>query len=400
MNLDDSCHERHPAAWRDLRAWGEGLRGLRLGALVSDRGAWVLWAVFALLVAWIMLFRMPTPGNVFFVYQDAARRWLAGETLYSDTGNGFIYLPHTAVLFTPFAPLPFMWGGVLWRILNISVLAIAVWRLARLANAIPERRFFFVSVPAILLSWSGARHGQMSLMMGAMMMLAVAELAAKRWWMASIWLTVAMAMKPLALVLALLAAVIYPRTAWRFFVCVSVMAIVPFLAQHPAYVWDQYLQCVPALSHAAENGDQGEFAQLFCMLHAAGFHIPEGARQGMRALAAVATLAACWFARRRLNPAELGIVLYTLAVGYLMLFNPRTENNTYCLLAPAIGVFLAEAASARNRVHTVFAMALTALFLTSYPIGRLLRDQHTVWIKPFLCTVFLIVFLQKLRAAR
>ena len=358
---------------------------------------WALWAVFAVVVAVNRFSELPIEGNVFLYYRDAAVRWMEGQPLYNGTGCGVIYLPQAYVLSTPFTLLPFNWGGAIWRILNIALFAVGVWQFARLASRGTSRNLFaWVSLPVILLSWSAARHGQMTMAMGGMMLLAVADLADQRWWRATLWLVLGVVLKPLALVLVLLAAVLYPRTSWRLLVGAGLALTLPLLAQHPAYVLDQYVLAVKELGIAARVGGEVEFAHLFWLLRAAGLDIPAAGQTAIRLIAAVLTLAVCWLAVRRCRPAEAGVILYTLAVGYLMLFNPRTENNTYCLLAPALGVFAAQAVVAGHRLHTAFSVGLVALFLASYPLGKALSDQGVVWIKPLLCTVFLALVLCQL----
>jgi hypothetical protein len=237
----------------------------------------------------------------------------------------------------------------------------------------------------------------MTLAMGGMMMLAVVDLADQRWWRATLWLTLGFALKPLILVLTLLAAVLYPRTSWRLTLALVPLVALPFLTQRWTYVLEQYQQMVPALGNAAEVGMDMEFAHLFGMLKAAGIDVPADAQNVLRLAAAGLTLAVCWLARKRCPPAEAAVLLYVMAVGYLMLFNPRTENNTYCLLAPALSVFTAEAAMAGSRLRTGLGLGLVLLFLTSHPLGKVLSDQRTVWIKPLLCSVFLGLVLRDLR---
>ncbi len=51
--------------------------------------------------------------------------------------------------------------------------------------------------------------------MAGLMMLATVDLVDKRWWRAAAYLSLGLAIKPLCLVLVLLAAVLYPATMWR-----------------------------------------------------------------------------------------------------------------------------------------------------------------------------------------
>ncbi|HLQ37962.1 MAG TPA: glycosyltransferase family 87 protein, partial [Planctomycetota bacterium] len=201
-------------------------------AVVPDRLAWCLWGAFALLIAAVKFADPPVLGDVFTIYHDAACRWLAGQPLYNGEGTEFIYLPQSAVLWTPFALLPYAIGGALLRVLNVAAFAIGVRGLARLgSDELAGVRFLCVSVPAILMSWSSARAGQMTLAMGGMMMLALAALAAQRWWRAALWLTVGLALKPLIVVLTLLVVALARPTRWPLLVATLLLLALPFLAQ-------------------------------------------------------------------------------------------------------------------------------------------------------------------------
>jgi hypothetical protein len=407
----------------------------------ASRG-WLLWAAFALVVAVNKFSEPPNPDNVFQMYRDAAICWLHGQPLYNGTGCGVIYLPQAYLLFMPLAGLPFDWGGAVWRIVNIGLFAAGVWQLTRLLsprlpvahgdrlgsgvqNSIlageqsagwrepmpakiefctpdPSRRlvrrhvFFGVSLAVALLSWSSARHGQMTLAMGGMMMLATADLVDQRWWRATLWLLLGVALKPLSVVLLLLAAVLYPRVSWRLLVGGVLLFGLPFLAQRPSYVWQQYVACVAELGRAADVGDANEFAQAFSSLKTLGVDIPEGARTVIRLAAAAVTLAAGWWICRRQPRAQAGLLVFTLAAAYLMLFNPRTERNTYCLLAPSLALFTAQAVIDQQRARAALYLGLIGLFLVSHPLGNLLTGGPTVWIKPLLCAIFLAAIFQGL----
>src|SRR5215831_14155546 len=130
---------------------------LRFG---TDRGAWVLWALFALLTVIVRLDSVPSIDNVFTVYREAGLRWLGGQELYSAQFR-FNYFPPSTVLFAAWSSLPFQLGGALWRIANIAVFAFGVWRLSRASGGVHlSTRFFIATVVTVVLSASAARYGQ------------------------------------------------------------------------------------------------------------------------------------------------------------------------------------------------------------------------------------------------
>lgn len=363
-------------------------------ASTEEWRGWTIWVAFALFTA---ISQIPVPafsGNVFRVYRDAGCNWLAGQPLYDGTGNNFLYLPQCAVLCTPMALLPFHWSGFLWRIFNIGVFAVGVFRFVRLAGRDkPPAMFPWVSLVVVLLSASAARHGQMTMMMGALMLLAVVDLVDERWWRAVFWMALGVAIKPLMLVLMLLAAVLYPRTSWRTALAMIVLVGFPFLAQRPDYVLEQYRLCVQMLQDAQNLGMRNEFPHLFWVVQSVGLSVPPAVQTVVRLVAACLTLALCWAVKRRRNAIQTGVLLYTFAVAYLMLFNPRTEHNSYCLLTPPMAIFATQAIWARRWVLGVALSAMAMAMLLSYPLGKVVP---TVWLKPVLCIVFVAILLGSL----
>ena len=73
-----------------------------------------------------------------------------------------------------------------------------------------------------------------------------------------------------------------------------------------------------------------------------------------------------------------------------MLFNPRTENNTYSMLGPAVGVFLARSVLVDRRILRTALLALVAIgVLGTYEIGRLITSPaQSMWLAPLMCIVF------------
>ena len=186
-------------------------------------------------------------------------------------------------------------------------------------------------------------------MMGGLMLVAVVELVDGRWWRAVLWMTLGFALKPLIAVLILLAAVLYPRTSWRTLLAMVALVVLPLLAQRPEYVLEQYRQSVEMLNTAGHWGPSPQFPHLFWVLHSAGVEITRGCADRVAAAGGPAlTLAFCWMAQRKCKAAQAGVLLYTTAVIYLLLFSPRTEHNTYCLLAVAVAIYMAQAVAARS----------------------------------------------------
>jgi hypothetical protein len=324
-------------------------------------------------------------------YRAAALVWLHGYALYSGEGAGFLYLPQAAILFTPFAVLPPVLGGLLWRAFTIGVFALGIYRFAQLANRDAECALFpLATLIALPLAWDCARNGQSTMPLAGLMLLSIVDVADGRWWRATMWLSLALAIKPLAIVLTLLVMALERPMRWRLIAGTALVAVAPFLTQRPEYVMQQYSACVQSLRTTAHVGVVELWAQPFSVLRLVGVDIVEHTQTAIRVAAAVVSLLLCWLAHRHLGASRYGVYLYAIAATYLMLSNPRTENNTYAMLGPAIGVFFAEACVVRRQyAHAVLLLALAAGTVGSYEIGRRIVPQvEAIWLAPLMAVCF------------
>jgi alpha-1,2-mannosyltransferase len=375
--------------WSDLQ-WE-----VTLSAVYKKSAMWIAVA------GWIVLFvavsaMIVVNGNrsVVPAYRTAALSWISGQHLYDSKGvGGFVYLPQSAVLFVPFALFPPTVGEILWRLGMIAVFAAGLYRFGRLAGERSTGDFFsLLSLATIPLVWDCARNGQATLIITGLMLLAVADMAQSRWWRATLWLSLGIAIKPLVLVLALLVLAIDRRMSWRLLVGLGVTALSPFLTQAPGYVVQQYIACVQNMTTAAHVGVsiQG-WTSPFTALRALGIvDVPENIQTVIRLAGAVATLLLCFFIKWRLEPSRAALYLFTLASLYLILFSPRTENNTYAMLSPAIAAFLASAflVEQRRRQGMLLAGMVLLLVGSRFIERQLAPHAEQVWLSPFVAVLF------------
>ncbi|HUG18588.1 MAG TPA: glycosyltransferase family 87 protein [Planctomycetaceae bacterium] len=323
-------------------------------------------------------------------YHQAAHNWIAGETMYEMDGGGFLYLPQAAVLYIPFSQLPGPWGGIMWRVCGVLLLAWGVRRISQiLAPGDPETHLGLAFFSA-LLCFSCLRNGQSTLHMTAAMLLSAGNIYRERWGRATFWLLIGFAIKPLIIVMILLAGAAVPRMRLRLAIGLTMVLLNPFLFQRPAYVAWQYQEFVAMLRTAHELGVETWWAQLFGMFRAFGLDVPVLNQTAIRLAAAFGTLGVCLLAFQRLPAARRMVWLYSLSAVYLLLFNPRTENNTYCLLGPVLGMFYVEELTVRNRRRYAGGLLVLALLtLGSYELGKFLTPAgvRPIWLSPLACCV-------------
>lgn len=376
--------------------------------------AWLCWGVLVVTVDVLIL--VGSDHSVVPAYRDAAREWFAGRDIYSNTGHGFLYLPSAAILFAPCALLPIAAGDMVWRVLTIGSFAWGVRRMATLAGlrGAGGRRavdlFPLLTLAALSPALSCARNGQSTLIMTATMMLAAFELAGTgragagdsraRRWRATLWLSLSLAFKPLAVAMILLVGALDRRMAWRLAVGVLAVLLFPFLTQTPHYVALQYVKSLEMFRASSLCGMTELWAQPFSVLGLLGVHVSEGTQTLARVAAAAVTLVLCWLAARRHAPARAAEYLFSFAVLYILLFNPRTENNTYAMLGPAIGLFVAPwVGSSRRRAAVVFlSLLLFGLAAGDELVRAFAPPGEHIWLKPTLAVLFLLYLVRQLFA--
>ena len=350
---------------------------------------WAIWVGLLLVVSVRLL--GGERRTVTDAYEQAAQHWMAGEPMYEMSGRGFLYFPQAAIVYAPFASVGDPWGDILWRFCGIALFGWSILRISRvMAPGDPEFHLGIVFVSA-LLCFSCLRNGQSTLPMTALMLLAAECIYQRRWNRAALCLALGFAVKPLVLVMLLLAAAVVPQLRVRLAVGLVLVLLTPFLLQNPAYVLEQYQDCFAMMRVAHDLGHQDWWAQTFGMLRTVGVHIAGSMQTGVRLAAALVTLCATVIVFRRSPEARRPVWLFTLSAVYLLLFNPRTENNTYCLLGPALGMFYAEELIAKNRRwHAGGLILLALLTLGSYELGKLMTPSGMppVWLAPLACCAF------------
>lgn len=362
----------------------------RLGASHVRRAAWVAWGVLFLVVAGLVV--SGSDRTVTHAYWQAGADWLAGRALYAESGRGFIYLPQAAILFAPLSAVPLPVADISWRLLTIGAYACGVWRMARLVDRDAAATLFPPMTGVCLpLAFDCARNGQATLLVTALMILAVANMADRHWTRASAWLCLGVAMKPLGAFLLLLAAVLYRPMRVRLLAGLSVVAAIPFVTQHPEYVISQYQAWARMLTVGATVGDPEDWATWFGLLSLAGLRPSAGEQAAMQIAAAGLTIVICLFAARR-RTTQAAVWIFAFHACFLMLFSPRTENNTYAVLAPAIAALSAQAWVVDQRHVAGAALASLAVVTTaSYELGRrLLPDRPPTWLAPLMTVCFTI----------
>jgi alpha-1,2-mannosyltransferase len=309
----------------------------RLPEKPAFRFAMLIWAVMALVVFTIVAIQ-PDKRTATLEYQKASTRWWDSDNLYKGKNN-YLYLPQAAMLYTPFNVLPKRVGEPLWRMVCLGSLAFALWAAAR--HLAPERvgAFFLIATLLVLpCSLSSARNGQVNMPLAAIYLVTALALARQRWHLAAILLALSLALKPISVVPILLCGVLFPRTILPLILWLGLMFAAAYLHPDPQYVTGQYRVFWEKLTGASAKPTGQTWSDFAGMLDKFHLTISQTDQTYVRAGAAVLTFGLCLLAVWKTSDAlRRALTVMFFAVIYLMLFNPRTETNSYIIL----GIFIA-----------------------------------------------------------
>ncbi len=336
--------------------------------------AWVL--AFAVIIALVLTGHKATRS--YQVYEGAGRHWLHGQPLYETHDvEGFQYFPQAAIVMAAFAWLGQPLGGVLWRTLWWTMYAVGVWRVTRrLAPERAERGFLLASALAIWPGTGALGNGQANLAVAGLLLHATVELVDRRWWRATAVLAFGVALKPLMAVPLLLAGALHRPMRGRLVLALVIVAGVPWLAQHHAYVSAQYTTCLAKLRLAEQP--PGLYEDLRGLIATVGWRLPHPIYVVVRAVAALATLGLCWRAKDRLRPAHAGVVIAACAATYLMLFNPRTQSTSYAIATgPAAALAALHLLERRWSAAAPLLAVILAWMISYHDVGFV-----EFWLKP------------------
>ncbi|MDR3514708.1 MAG: glycosyltransferase 87 family protein [Azospirillaceae bacterium] len=351
--------------------------------------AWTLWITTLVgLTAKVLVH--PT-SSVTHVYRQATLTWWSGHNIYGPGIHGFLYLPSSAVLFTPFALPPLWFGDILWRLVQVGLFTLALVRLAPLfLPAAPRGALAWALLLALPAATVNIMRSQSEIILAALMMLTAVAMADRRWRHAAAWLALATAIKPLALVMVLVCVVVYPMMRSRLALGLAFVLLLPFFNPDPGYVAGQYLSMVHKLTVAAEPGI-GRWNEITMMLDRFGLGISENAATALRFATALATLALCVAATRRLRPIDAALVILAACECYLLDFNPRTELGSYMNLAALLGLFAGARWWYDHRDRAGWIAAGLALALGTHMYGDWIYRPTDVWLKPLVALIVLFI---------
>ncbi len=362
-----------------------------------------LWCLFVLFVIFVAIRGNP---NVAQWYNEGAQHWIHGLNLYNTSklaihgshsvaGTGFIYLPQSAILYIPFSLLPPCLSRIVWRLALIALLAVMFVQIERIIKKYTqfENSALLTSV-LLFISCSSMLTGQMNVVLVVFTFFGAVAVSKEQWKRAAFFLVFALAAKPTAIVILLLATGCYRQIQKPVIISLIIMLAFPFAFGHPQYVIDQYKHSVEMLFAANDIGvNSVRWSQLFGMIgQVSDLMVNQEIQLIIRLVFAISTFLLMLFIHRRYELKLSAFFLFALSSVYLMLFNPRTEANDYIQLAPVLMILISFAPIKHIKLHCYVLIFIGFCLAFNGDISRLIISNTHSWVAP-LATILLCAYL-------
>jgi hypothetical protein len=343
-----------------------------------QRFPWFGWAIWIVIVVAVLLRMHPRRyGAAFGYYFDFALSLWAEEPVYDPSKlAGVSYWPSSVLMFIPLA----RFGETPAAAISFAIFAaLLTWAAVALVRALLDDRPGAIWIAGLLLAvnalpgWYHFKHVQLQIPMVAAMMLAAAALMRERYSLSAFWLTIALILKPISLVMLSLTAATVPRMRVQLIAGMLIAAALPFAFLHWHYLIGQYQELGMKL-WTVTTAPPGEWiyqADFTTLLRAAGIVLPGKVTFVIRLAVALGTLWLAWRVRETGDRKAFALALLTLSGLFITLFGPRNENVSYLAVTPAISavaflMILRNAADLRGWVLIAACQALG--YVVSVPI--------------------------------
>jgi hypothetical protein len=368
-----------------------------------------LWLIVLVYIA-IGLAGDPYHRSMTPSYHEAVAHWWAGQPVYTGPA-GFNYLPVFLLFFSAFDALPLTVGEIAWRCVALVGLALGLGRcIALFVDDAGERARSFALATVLLLpmAFSTLRNGQASAQLAACLLWALSAIGRQRWTVATVWLCLSLVCKPLGLPAIGLAAMAFPRLRWRAVAGLTLVLLLPYLFKPAAYVGQIYLefwQNIVDCSDAGVSINDRTFADINGVLRIVGVQLAGKPALALSALAGVGLAALSLLMASFADKKIAGLLWLSFTGGYIMLFTPMNELNSYVMLAPALAlwaVYFRARGEAANFKAMLF-MVVTIVLLpdvVALVVGKEPGFQFGKSWCPLLTLIFLGVLMRRLVALR
>ena len=309
------------------------------------------------------------PSGNFEIFRTASRHLVNGDDLYAEYpaehSDRFKYSPTFALLFAPFAWLPWPLALFLWSTLNAFVLFAAVERV------LPGRAGLLALLYLLLEVLRGMQNAQSNALVAGLVVLAFTALERANAWRAAAAVVLGACVKifPLAALTFAIPRRLAMRTGAWAVVAGAGLVVLPLLVTAPSTLLAQY-----AWWRGVESSDaQQRWFSVMELAHRwTGTSWPNWPIQLLGTIALVAPLV---LRHDRWDQSRFRFLYLCSLLLYVVLFNHQAERASY--LIAFVGATLWYAESPRDRWRTtLYGVAfLTIPLMSTLVPGAMLRTQ-------------------------
>ena len=336
------------------------------------------------------------PSGNFEIFRTASRHLLSGQDLYAEYPaehtDRFKYSPTFALLFQPFAWLPWPLALLCWNLLNGLLLFVAVERV------LPARRALLAQALLVLEVLRGMQNAQSNALVAALIVLAFVAMEHQRIWRTALAVALGVCVKIFPL--AALTFAIPRRRAIRTGLATAATGValiaLPLLLMSPAALAAQYQSW-----RGVESTDalQRWFSVMELLHRITGIAVPNWPIQLVGTLALLAPLA---LRRDRWDDARFRLLYLCSLLLYVVLFNHQAERASYLIAFTGATIWFASEPVARWRRWLYGTAMLTIPLMSTLIPGAWLRtDAATTYRLALPClAIWLVVQREMLRRAQ
>jgi hypothetical protein len=305
-------------------------------------------------------------NNNFEIFRTSWLNLLSGNDLYADSPrhfDKFLYSPTFAVLFAPFAVLPFWLGVLLWNAANAATL---YWGLGRV---LPEEGAFAARVIVFMDTVGSMQNAQSNALVAGLMIITFADLERRRELRAALAVAIGTAIKIFPLVAAVFS--IFrpwrvPRFALYGLIAGTLLLGAPLLFMSPAALMQQYRSWMNL-----QSGHDGGYSIMHHLQMWLGIHWANWPVQLMGIIVLLAPLLQVphW------GDLRFRLLFLASTLMFCVLFNHAAESPSFVIAVAGVAIWFT--VSPRNRVSwTVLTIVIVGTVLSASDAMPAVLRQH------------------------
>ncbi len=315
------------------------------------------------------------PSGNFELFRTASRHLFSGEDLYAEYpeehSDRFKYSPTFALLFSPFAWMPWSLALFAWSALNALVLFFAIERVLPPRQALIAQAFL---LPEVLRAMQNA---QSNALVAGLIILVFAELERRNAWRAALLATLGASVKifPLAALSFAFARRATLRTGvWAAAFGAALLSL-PLFVTTPVRLLSQY-----ASWRAVEGTDALQrWFSLMALAHRAGLW--PWANWPLQLAAVLVLLAPIAARRTRWDDPRFRLFFLCAVLIFVVLFNHQAERASFCIAFAGIALWYVSEPRTPGRRALFFLAFVTIPLMSTVIPGSIFKTETAMLLR-------------------